>query len=306
METNIYISPQEAQIGAERLPRLPIYTRAENAPSMRLTERDRAILEAIHAFDGMLADYQIQRLFFQGRRQMQHRMSLLFHHGYVSRPDRKKRAAITNMVYWLGKKGANYVAGLSGQNLNEFKYRKEPKWFTLDHDIAVNDFRLQLLKACKSCGDCQLEYWMPEGEFWANPDRVEYKLPNGKRKSRYIRPDGCFSIINQGYRNRFLLEIDMATEDNPRFTREKILPGLAYLKSKPYRERFGRDGYGRWLVVTTGEKRMQNMISQANQVTEPGAVVFYFSTFDRLNNVNFLHEPIWLRGDSEEPQSLIV
>jgi len=59
-------------------------------------------------------------------------------------------------------------------------------------------------------------------------------------------------------------------------------------------------------VVTTGEKRMQNMISQANQVTEPGAVVFYFSTFDRLNNVNFLHEPIWLRGDSEEPQSLIV
>src|SRR3989304_5023940 len=66
METNIYISPQEAQIGAERL---PIYTRAENAPSMRLTERDRAILGAIHGFDGVLADHQIQRLFFQGKRQ---------------------------------------------------------------------------------------------------------------------------------------------------------------------------------------------------------------------------------------------
>ena len=300
---NIYISPKENQ---RQIKRLPIYTRAGNAPSMRLTERDRAILEAIHAFDGMLADYQIQKLFFRGKRQMQHRMSLLFHHGYVARPDRKRRAAITNTIYWLSKKGANYVAGLSGQNLNEFKYRKEPKWFTLDHDVAVNDFRLSLLRSSQSCRDCQFEYWIPESEFWARPDRVEYKLPNGKRKSRMIRPDGCFSIISQGCRYQFLLEIDKATEDNPRFAREKVLPGLAYLKSKAFRERFGNQAYGQWLVVTTGEKRMQNMIVHASQVAGKGAGVFLFSTLDRLNKADLLHESIWLRRGNEKPQSLIV
>ncbi|MCL5428309.1 MAG: replication-relaxation family protein [Chloroflexi bacterium] len=300
---NIYISPEA---GLKVVERLPIYTRAETAPSMRLTERDSAILEAIHTFDGMLADYQIQRLFFSGRRQMQHRMSLLFHNGYVARPDRKRRAAISNTVYWLGKKGASFIAGLSGQNLKEFRYRKEPKWFTVNHDIAVNDFRLELVRSCNQCGDCQLEYWMPESEFWAKPDRVEYKLPNGKRKSRYIRPDGCFSIGRHGCRYQFLIEIDMATEDNPRFAREKVLPGLAYLKSRAYRKRFGDDIYSRWLVVTTGEKRMQNMVHRTSQIGNGRADEFCFSTFDRLLGANFLHEAIWNSGNSSDPQSIIV
>ncbi len=55
---------------------------------------------------------------------------------------------------------------------------------------------------------------------------------------------------------RYLLEIDRSTEDNPRFFREKILPGLAYIKTKAYEERFGHRS-GRWLVVTTGEKRLR-------------------------------------------------
>lgn len=303
MENNIYISPKA---GLKEVERLPIYTRAEIAPSMRLTGRDGAILEAIHAFDGMLADHQIKKLFFQGKRQMQHRMSLLFHNGYVARPDRKRRAAINNNVYWLGKKGASFIAGLSGQSLKEFRYRKDPKWFTLNHDTAVNDFRLELMRACNQCGDCRLEYWIPESEFLAKPDRVEYKLPSGKRKSRYIRPDGCFSISSHGYRYQFLLEIDMATEDNPRFAREKVMPGSAYLKSKAYRDRFGGDTYGRWLVVTTGEKRMENMVLQASQSGNRGADMFFFSTFSRLNSANLLHEAIWHAGESAEPQSLIV
>ena len=40
-------------------------------------------------------------------------------------------------------------------------------------------------------------------------------------------------------RIRYLLEIDRSTEDNPRFLREKILPGLAYIQSQAYEERFG-------------------------------------------------------------------
>ena len=38
----------------------------ETVPSMRLTDRDRHILEAVHAYDGILADTQIKALFFTG------------------------------------------------------------------------------------------------------------------------------------------------------------------------------------------------------------------------------------------------
>ena len=49
---NIYISPTEER---KEIKRLPVYARAESAPSMRLTGRDRAILEAIQAFEPGLA-----------------------------------------------------------------------------------------------------------------------------------------------------------------------------------------------------------------------------------------------------------
>ena len=42
----------------------------------------------------------------------------------------------------------------------------------------------------------------------------------------------------------------MRTEDNPRFGEEKVLPGIAYVRSEVYAQRFG-DKSGRWLVVTT-------------------------------------------------------
>jgi hypothetical protein len=200
------------------------------------------------------------------------------------------------MIYWLGKEGASYVAGLSGQRLNEFKYRKEPKWFTLDHDIAINDFRLAVTNSCEMSPELNLDRWIPDGEFWANPDKVDFKLPSGKRRKRLIRPDGFFSINTHGYRNNFLLEIDMATEDNSRFIRQKVLPGIAYLKSKVFRERFGDDP-GQWLVVTTGQKRLENLLAQTRNALGNQASLFYFSTFHEIQPDIVLNKPIWKRAD---------
>ena len=225
-------------------------------------------------------------------------MSLLFHHGYVSRPDRKRRAAIPNMVYWLSKKGARYVAGLSGMTLQNFKYREEPKWFTLEHDIAINNFRLNITEACHLNPEFRFEQWIPDGEFWAHPDRVEFKLPNGKTRSSLIRPDGYFSILHKGYRYKFLLEIDMATEDNPRFVRQKVLPGVAYLGSKAYKQHFGGENSGRWLIVTTGERRQENLIVQTRSAVKERASLFYFITFDKIRADIVLNKPIWKRADT--------
>ena len=66
----------------------------------------------------------------------------------------------------------------------------------------------------------------------------------------------------------------MRTEDNPRFGEEKILPGIAYIRSEVFAQRFGYRS-GRWLVVTTGERRMLNMKQQAERVGGASARLFY-------------------------------
>jgi len=271
---------------------------------MLLTERDKRIMETVHAFDGVLADYQIRRLFFTGERQTRGRLSMLFQHGYLEKPSRAQRAGLPCMVYWLGKRGATYVAGLQGLGLKEFPYRREPRWAQLAHDLAVNDFRLDVMEACQESSDFNLEQWIPEGEFWAYPDRVEYRQANGQKARRLIRPDGFFVIKRGRHYSRLLLEIDCATEDNPRFAREKVLPGVAYLRSREYKQRFGFQS-GRWLVVTTSERRMHNLKQQTEIAAGKDAQVFLFTTADKVTRQSVLNDPIWLRGGDDKPSSLL-
>lgn len=286
-------------------PRLPAFARVSTPPPMQLTERDKRILETIHAFDDVLADYQIRRLFFKGTSQMYLRTSLLYQHGYVARPNRRQRAMLPSMIYWLDTKGAECVAGLSGMALKEFVYRREPKWAQIEHDLAVNDFRLDLMEACALLKQVALEEWIGQNIFWAHPDRVEFTDSNGQARHRLVRPDGYAVITLAGKQFRLLIEIDRATEDNPRFGREKVLPGIAYLRSDIYRRRFGYNA-GKWLVVTTGERRMQNMKRQTERTAGKDAQVFYFTTFAQVTPQSLLTAPIWWRGGSSVPTALFT
>lgn len=280
---------------------LPRYGRVTDPPPMRLTERDRNILQAIHAYDGVLSFSQIQRLFFTGKSQAEQRLKLLYQHRYLGRPDQDQRRRLSEMVYWLDRRGAELVASLSGISVTEMGWRKEPRWFQMEHDLAVNNFRLDLQQACQNASEVNMERWVPESEFWAFPDQITYNYGNHHLK-RFIRPDGLFILTFQKNRIRYLLEIDRSTEDNPRFLREKILPGLAYLKSPEYEQRFGHRS-GRWLVVTTGDRRLNNMLTQAQSGGAQG--LFYFTTYGRLSAQTILFSPIWQRADRNDLVPLI-
>jgi hypothetical protein len=259
-------------------------------------ERDKHILEAIHAYDGLLSFSQIHRVFFSSKSQAELRMRLLYQHKYVNRPNLEQRRRVPEMIYWLDRNGAEVVASLNGLHLVDFTWRKEPRWFQVEHDLAVNDFRLEIEAACRTSPDVNLEMWIPESEFWSHPDQITYKTGETLVKRR-VRPDGFFMLTTGGHRFRYLLEIDRSTEDNPRFLREKVLPGLTYLKSDAYADRFGHRS-GRWLIVTTGERRLNNMLSQARRCDTKG--IFYFTTYDKLNVGTILSAPIWRRTDRSE------
>lgn len=237
-------------------------------------------METIHAFDGMMSLAQIDRLYFsgKGRTQSRHRMRLLCVHGYIQQPDETTKHQVPwgETIYWLDRKGAALLAGMKDQSVKQFQWRKQPRYSQITHDLAVNNFRLDIAEAVASNPSLCLREWQPESEFLAQPDVVTYSLPNGRTKKRQLRPDGFFVIEQIGHPSpyAFLLVIDMGSEDNARFGREKVLPGLAYLKSASYQKRFGLR-YGRFLIVTTGERRLQNMKAQAERLGGWGIVLFY-------------------------------
>jgi len=286
---------------AKKTRRLPRYGRVAVSLPMRLTERDQRILEAIHVYDGLLSFSQIKRMFFTGKSQAELRLRLLYQNGYLNRPDKEQRRKIPEMVYWLDRKGAEVVASLNSITVQDLGWRKDPRWFQIDHDLAVNDFRLDIEAACRVTPNIRLETWVPESDFMAFPDRIKY-IHGQQELSRYIRPDGYFMLATNQHLIRYLLEIDRSTEDNPRFFRDKILPGLAYIKSQAYEERFGHRS-GRWLVVTRGKRRMKNMLLQAKRANTKG--LFYFTTFDQINLETILFSPIWVRTDRPDPVPLV-
>jgi hypothetical protein len=287
------------------------YTRPRVPPPMRLTGRDRAILEAIHAFDGMLSLKQIDRLFFSGdgKTQPRHRLRTLFTNGFVQMPDARTihHVPLGETIYWLGEKGAEVVAESYGTTLSEISWRRNPRWAQLEHDLAVNDFRLWVQRACAADPQLELRQWVPETDFLAYPDTVEFNDERGQKRKRQVRPDGFFLIARprpdrakpEGF--AFLLEIDMATHSNPSFEHHKVRAGLAYLDGEAYRQRFGLR-FGRWLVVTTTQQRLDHLLAQTEKAG--GSQAFYFTTFERVKD-SALAEPTWLVAGSRELTRLI-
>jgi hypothetical protein len=292
----------------------PDYVDRQRQPkAMVMTPRDQRILEHIYAHGGVLADYQIEQLEFTGGRQRQDRMSKLFHNGYVWRTSRAGHTLCGCAVYWLAHKGAEYVAGAQGLSVAEFTrlYTREPRWSQIGHDLLAVDFTLHLMQACQADPDLELYEWWNERDFRIDPDAVRFQSVKGKRMQRNVIPDRFFIIdrlsakaAGEPFRSRLLLELDNATHPNKRFANEKALPGTAYIQSEVYERRFGSNT-GRWLVVTTGPRRVEYLKSTTERAVDDYASIWYFTTFAQVTVERLLTEPIWLRGGDTQPVALL-
>lgn len=301
---------------------------------MIFQERDGEILRTIFENDGVLAKRHLKEIFWKEKsyRRAEQRLSKLFRAGYISWPSREqyRTMPIPEPICWLAWKGILYIAGLFGANVsipqkdNENQFRKlerdlrkqgihwvrEPRWSILAHDIAITDFKLAVGRDIAISPSLRLETWLPESTFRAEPDRISYqwKTESGviKKGEKGICPDAYFEIVDKNLEEkgkpakaRFLLELDMATHDNPSFGREKAVPGVEYIKSLVYRTRFGSNN-GHWLVVTRGgDRRLRNLQSFTKRLVGQEAKLFFFTSFSDLKDVNVLTTPIWREADSK-------
>jgi len=308
---------------------------------MKFQERDRQILQAIYNNDGVLAKRHLKAIFWPGKtwRAMERRLSRLHSAGYIAWPTlgQRKLFPIPEPVCWLGWQGALIMAGWyglsveppkgSGENqLRVFHKRlrdqgiywvREPRWSFLAHDLAVADFRLAAERGLRQLPNYTLEVWLPESRFRIAPDVITYmaKKGNGKtvRLKKAVLPDAYFEILDEDRRRsgapnkaRFLLEIDMGTHDHPSFAREKTVPGVAYIQSPAYKERFGCNS-GHWLVVTNGdERRLRNLMQHTLEKVSLRASLFYFTRLETIATHNVFKDRAWWQAGQEHPIAILT
>ena len=310
-----------------------------NQTGLRFQDRDANILQTIQDMGGVMAKRQLKALFWsdKSKRAMEKRLAKLKSCAYIDWPSLEQRRVYPNPepVVWLDWKGANYLASLLGikvalpekNNENQkrtlhknlrmggFSWLREPRWSQLYHDLTVIDVRLTIQHYCAQSGLIQLEEWINESEFRSRMDVVDVKFTTRQEKvitrKKGICPDGMLVLVdekrrrlNQPFRARFLLEVDLATHSNLNFGWGKSLAGAAYIKSKPYQERFGNNS-GRWLVITTSDIRMKNLMKQTVKMTPKDTGLFLFTTFQDFFSGNALQERIWSKCGLDSKVTLL-
>ncbi len=285
--------------------RSPRFSRIAHPPPLRLTERDRAIVRVINEYRILRRD-QIQTLFFPSLRTTNAVLSRLYQHAFLERlpPLLTWGRGDSPVLYTLGTKGRDLLGNAAGKVSGRAATAlKTASRYFLEHTLAINNVRVAFSVAAARA-KYPLEQWITEAEFRSAPDRISFPDSGGTARPRPILPDAACVIRGPGYTSRLLLEIDMGTEDNQRFVREKVRPGIAYLRSAAYKRRFGFQS-GRWLIVTTSQQRLLNLKWQTESAVSRAAAVFHFTTFAQVTPATILTEPIWLRGGDTSPRPLL-
>ena len=308
---------------------------------MKFQPRDSEMLQAIYENQGMLAKRQLRNLFWKDKswRAMEQRLAKLYHAGYLNWPtkDHYKVYPIPEAICLLGWRGALYVAGLIGTEVeapngdNEYQLRRleerlrkkgfhwlrEPRWSLLEHDLAIIDFKMALETAVKKSPSLTLAKWVSEKEFRSYGDTVIVDSRTIKGQDitfkKKVFPDGYLEVVDENLQAqgkpskiRFLLEFDMSTHDTERFGREKVLPGIEYIKSEKYRSRFGANN-GYWLIIAKGgSRRIQNLMLQVEKNAGNNADLFFFMSLEELPTSNPLTSPVWQQVGRSEPRSLLI
>jgi hypothetical protein len=273
--------------------------------SLRLTQRDLAVIQAVYEYRA-LTSAQIEELLFGGQKgketRCRKRLRRLYDHGYLWRDEQptKLSQGRAPLVYRLDTKGADLLTDLWGQERDALDWHPREKTISdpfMNHLLRTNDVRVAITRAAAKNG-FRIEEWRDDrtlrSRHWK--DEVVIKDKQGREEKTAIVPDGYFVLRTVEYDFHYFLEVDLrtvvgqASRWGRRDWNRKVKAYLAYYDSGQYQERYGAET-GRVLTVTTGEWRLKNL----KKITEDagGRKRFWFTTFERLNTDSVLTKPIW-------------
>jgi len=251
--------------------------------AFHLTTRDLDVLELVFRYRHLTADH-VRALIPGSSQQLTRRLAGLFHHNYLARYaplDRMRfelNAGSPVMAYGLDTKGwraleqhGRVPAGTDPDGVAdraEFltwrkSHTRRMSWF-LEHHLGIANFHCVLELALRDGGG--------EGRSlleWDQSKAIRGEVTLTNRTVYRVNPDACFSIVDrEGRIRRYYLEIDRGTEERRRIEM-KCSSYWWWLQSPAYRDGYQDHQRVAVLFVTTGEKRMVNMIETLARMQKP-------------------------------------
>lgn len=272
----------------------------QDRPPFRLTERDCRIIKAINDCVVLRTD-QVQILEFNSPSPAYERLEKLYHYEYLNRHFITQVAAApaaSKIVYSITPLSASVLAATFGYTVSDINYpgRAVSNWKTLQPILAVNDFRVHLMRAVRGREGFKLVRWIPEKDFRAHPDFVYVKDAKGKTKKSPLYPDGYIILKTPLGEVRFFVEIDSGTEGLEQF-RSQISIYQEYMASGQYQERFKSDIL-RVVIVTNSDKRLRDLRKAIAQVG--GGTRYWLTTANRATWEALFSSPIWHKITDDE------
>jgi DNA-binding Lrp family transcriptional regulator len=301
--------------------RLPRFNRSAKVPSIRLTPRDREILQHIHRHRFLRSDH-LAVLLPGSPQQILRRLQRLYHHGFLERPRCQidyYQSGSRRMAYGIGNKGAASLKrelALPYHRLDWGQKNRVTRLF-LEHALLVSDVMVALEVTRRNKTDVRLitsdEIKLP-GDTGRKREPFQWTVNIGGHINCGIIPDRVFGLEftdKSGRKNSswFFLEADRATMpvrraglDRSSFYR-KLLAYEATWKQNIHRTRFGWRRF-RVLTVTTGEERMDHLIEACRNLKH-GHGMFLFTHAGSLSSCLDLFSLRWQTVRPEVAASLL-
>ena len=174
-------------------PRLKKFERAEVADPLKLQPRDIALLRDVAEFR-FLNTPQIFALHPGGKRNLSRRLTALFQHGYLDRPESQTSARLlsSHMVYALGRRGAELLSKDAEEREGIYRRVREAERTLplMAHALMISDFRVCLTLAAKERGT-KIVRWSQGYDL-----KEILRAVHGENPS--LVPDGFFTLEDKG------------------------------------------------------------------------------------------------------------
>lgn len=271
------------------------FTRKKTPRRLVPTENTNLVMASIHSYEGVMTHSQIVRLCFPGCTSSWpfERMQHYFDHKLVKKHDASNVNGryLGEIIYTLERNGAFIAAQTKQKDWSGFRWRRNPRWLTLIHDLAINNFRLDVVKACEKHFAFTLESWISEYEL----SLITPRIP-GRLDSFFVLRRGSMLQSGRIEQLAFHLEIDTGSHPINRVMKRKVKPILNYFVTDSYAKQFGVSD-GVCLFVTSSESRLNNLKKAIEEGGGDG--LFYLTTSDAVSSNTVLTQPIWQLAGSD-------
>ncbi len=276
------------------------HKRSSKPNQIILQKRDIEILKAVFDYR-YLTRSQIQILFkISSVTRINIRLRKLYDNKFLDRYYKPVLLGSSEAIYTIGLNACSIIAENSNLDIEEVKRRRRldqiSKSKFLEHNLIVNDFRIELLNDIRQENGFESIKWED-----ARDCEVKFKYrKNSKRITSSIKPDGYIEFIYQQKLYSFYIEIDLSTSNLSKL-KAKFEGYYQFKINNLFKQNKGRENFY-VLLITKTETRATNLHQLSSQFDSD---IFWFTSLKQLNN-NLLYDPIWKRSTQTMSRSLFL